>query len=622
MAFFSIIHSYTQGVKLFNRHLNGGKDRVVHVIFPGAPSKLAAYLEHNGSVPITSDDISEHNGDRFLNEYLKVVDALAEINGDNLYWWGTDIASKNRFTSELPSLLNEYVLGLEAINLHSKNNDTSIIFLSPTPNLRSYFFAYAGRRKLDTVDIASAHRPLAIQFYKGLRKIGGLFVGAVKTIHRTHEVRKYDYNSDPAQKNRPAVLIKSFLYPSAFNEDGKFVDPFFGNLPNYIDERYGDEYKVLIVAVAFKDRLECYRKAHKHNDLAVQPLESYLTYSDIVVAFLKLMWFKLCGKFKVPEKIIFWENDVTRLIESCINKWGWSIQLYQYLHMAAGQRIAEQHNLVRGIMTFEGNPWERMFIEGLKRVRTKCQIVGYQHSVVTPASAGYYILPQELKKCPLPDKIFTTGKVPHNILLAKGDYPKERTRVSCALRHNHFSGILATGCKNGNDLNVLVALEGVWDVLPIVSYIFNNAANCRNTNFTIRSHPVLPLNEILIALSLKIEQYPNIRASDEKKAIDDIAKSDAVIYWGTTVALEALMAGKLLIHFNKGQMPSFDPLFDYDGLKWTINKHTDLSAVLKQIRSVSSKTIEVETEKGRQYVLSYFNPVEEHLMKDFLIDNG
>ena len=79
----------------------------------------------------------------------------------------------------------------------------------------------------------------------------------------------------------------------------------------------------------------------------------------------------------------------------------------------------------------------------------------------------------------------------------------------------------------------------------------------------------------------------NISFSQETSVEEDIAQCDLVLYWGTTVAIEAIMLGKPIVHFDRGDLVSFDPLFELDEFKWTISPIQGLNIIIEKIQSLS-----------------------------------
>jgi len=136
--------------------------------------------------------------------------------------------------------------------------------------------------------------------------------------------------------------------------------------------------------------------------------------------------------------------------------------------------------------------------------------------------------------------------------------------------------------------------------------------------FRIRAHPGLQLSKLLKKIGKRIIPGGNVEVSLGGTVASDVEDSSAVLYWGTTVALEALMMGKPLIHFDRGDLLSYDPLFEFDDFKWTTTKSQDLRSVLEEIRGLSEEESAVLKEKGRNYIRSYFHKVDDKSMSKFL----
>ena len=99
---------------------------------------------------------------------------------------------------------------------------------------------------------------------------------------------------------------------------------------------------------------------------------------------------------------------------------------------------------------------------------------------------------------------------------------------------------------------------------------------------------------------------------------DDLDESDMVIYWGSTVALEALMLGKPVINFDAGDALSYDPLFECHHLKWTVNKQTHLVEVIEKIYNMSDEEYEHQLKLAREYLGDYFYEITEERLDRFL----
>ena len=78
------------------------------------------------------------------------------------------------------------------------------------------------------------------------------------------------------------------------------------------------------------------------------------------------------------------------------------------------------------------------------------------------------------------------------------------------------------------------------------------------------------------------------------------------------------MMGKPLIHFDRGDLLSYDPLFELNHFKWTTTRDQDLSAILEQIMNLSSKKRLTLQKEGIEYIRSYFNPVSQSAINKFI----
>jgi len=414
-------------------------------------------------------------------------------------------------------------------------------------------------------------------------------------------------------------LIKSSAYPGSFSEDNYFEDPFFGGLSEFLSRRLNDKIDVLTVAVSTVDRRECFRKMRFSKGNSVVPLEVFLRWSDVLKVLQKVFWGCFNRRFRMIGSARFLGRDVTSLLHECLVSGGLKIPFYHYLQLAAGLRISEMVRPFSCALTFEGNPWERMFIAGLRLNNPQLPVFGYQHSVVPQAAAGVFIGPREEEKSPLPTCVLTTGEIPARIIRGYGSLSEVTIESACALRYKYLYDMDYLAKTETREATlVLVALEGTWEVLPLLEYVLDQASECLDSRFRIRAHPVLPLSKLLAKLGKRMIPGGNVEVSFGGTVASDVEDSSAVLYWGTTVALEALMMGKPIIHFDRGDFLSYDPLFGFDDFKWTVRKSQELCTVLADIRNLSEEESTVLKEKGRNYIRSYFHEVDDKSMSKFL----
>ena len=88
--------------------------------------------------------------------------------------------------------------------------------------------------------------------------------------------------------------------------------------------------------------------------------------------------------------------------------------------------------------------------------------------------------------------------------------------------------------------------------------------------------------------------------------------------WGTTVSLEALMVGKPIIHFDRGDLLNYDPLFEFSDFKWKVQRKDSLHTIIQNIQALPETLYCEHQQQGRKYVEQYFFPVTDGNMSKFL----
>lgn len=110
----------------------------------------------------------------------------------------------------------------------------------------------------------------------------------------------------------------------------------------------------------------------------------------------------------------------------------------------------------------------------------------------------------------------------------------------------------------------------------------------------------------------------DLTISHDRSVKDDMYQADIVIYWGSTVALEALWMGKPLVHFKMNSILDCDPLFECQDLKWVVSEKDSLIEALEKIYMLPENEFKVQCQKAKMYLQHYFNPVNEESLKKFL----
>lgn len=583
--------------------------------------KLKTLMKKYGIQPVDGMITSSSRKEMILNDHVEVIGRLGKWNGHILHWWMTDISSKNVYCSPLLQPLKEMIYCIDAAQaIEGKKRKLYIFGLTWPVIIALKHVAFYNKWNL---------KLLFLPWSRIIEKLHGkakawiaIFKSALSILVEIAITNKcYGHKPVLSRRSEPIYLIKSFVYPDSFDEDGRYKDPFFGDLAEYLTEKLTGKAKVITVALGFTYKKDCYKKMRGLDEPAVVPFEAVLCYRDVVKWLFYLSWMLVSRSFRVKENIKFLEHDITGLLRELLASGGWRIPFYQYIYYAASERLVRKNNIVACALTHESNPWERAFIAGIRKHSPSTRIIGYQHSVIHMASANMFQSREEMINIPIPDVLLTTGVIPANILRKYGAFPKERIKVSCALRYDYLNSIKIQPRRRLDGharIKIMVALCGVIETLDLVRYTIKQASLFQNIDFLIRAHPVLPFEQLQLSCD-DIKSLPkNIRVSKGSTVMNDIMDCDAILYWGSSVALEGIRIGKPVIHFHQDDFLSYDPLFELTDFKWVVNPYDDIMSVLNQIDALTEKKYEELRNSARSYVISYHNPVNNNSLSPFL----
>ena len=564
------------------------------------------------------DSPLDHNisQEQIIEEYMDLIASFSQWNAGNLDWWATHFSSKNRINS--PLLPNFQELHQILLAIGNLNGNDSLVLLNiswPVFKAIKALAPESGYQLKIYSPQFSRLKDLGKAKYLFWKSFFGEVIYSYLSIWKA---KKAFGKPEILDSSIPVYLIKSFTYLRSFNED-RYADPFFGKLPEYLKEQL-PEAQVITVAIGFKERVQCYKKMKELNNNLVHPLEIYLTYWEVLKCSLKWFWKINFDPFQIKGKLYWLGYEITPFFDEFINFGGFRISIFQALHFDIAKRLGEMYKIKACLMTYEGRPWERFFIAGLKKANMNTIIVGCQHTVIPLSAADMFTHPKELEFIPLPDKIVTTGMLPKKILERYGSYPKEQIVVGCALRFESLQNLSLFKCRKESKHNfvLLVAFGGSEEEIPLLNYALGQASLNRNVIFRMRTHPIFSWDRLLFLSSWHKLLPENVENSIYDDVLEDLKNCDAILYWGTTVSLEALMAGKPIINFDRGDMLNYDPLFEFSDFKWQVQQKDSLHTIIQDIQAMPANMYYEHQQQGRKYVEQYFFPVTDDNMSKFL----
>jgi surface carbohydrate biosynthesis protein (TIGR04326 family) len=415
-----------------------------------------------------------------------------------------------------------------------------------------------------------------------------------------------------ASEGEPRFVIKTFLYDSSFPGEGQYRDAFFGSLPNFLKKRK----KIFIVANIVGHYGHCIEQIRACKDVQIRPIEAFVTLRDIGSS----LWEVLSTRLRVQGPLSISGYDVSDILNAELLRTHNGISFYQFLHFGAARVLANRMRIESFLFTYENNPWERMCMLAVKSQSPQTILIGYQHTVVPHASANMFSSSLERGLLPMPDRIITVGEAPKDIMEKYGDYAGTRIEPGCGLRFEYLFQLPLSPRQNRG--NILVALEGIFDVYHLVNYCLENLKEADEYTIRIRTHPVLPLDQLAGKLVRPLESVPHFGISTSKALKEDLEWADVVIYWGSTVAMEALCLGKPVIHYDMGSILNYDPLFQCSELKWVVSNQDDLGKTIREIFAMNDEDYAAKQRMAKDYMNRYFLPVTDERMKRFLTESN
>ncbi|MBH49034.1 MAG: hypothetical protein CME71_12775 [Halobacteriovorax sp.] len=405
--------------------------------------------------------------------------------------------------------------------------------------------------------------------------------------------------------HKNVVVIKTFSFEKSNYED--FVDPFFPGLSLWLESKG----KEVLTFYEPTGSLSSVCRKNKNQQMigfydVAQFYDLLLVLTDVMKSFAFSFFDSLDIKSSNVDKaslnkLVMYEHFSPATLQARLN---------YYIY----KRLINKTRIERFIYTYENNSWERMALLAIKE-KPEIKTIGYQHNVLPQASINMYLSPQESQVSPCPDNVLTTGERTRDILLSKSALSKESILVACALRYDYLFKMKAFP-RNKNKV-ALLALEGVWQVLPILEKLNDISTSLGDWKIIIRCHPVLPIEKMSEQLSFNYKETEQFLVSKDVSLIEDIERSSSVIYWGSTVGLESVKLGRPVVNIAYGEL-NFDPLYELSQFKSSWGFDNFLRDVLESIISIDDEEYFKQLRVANGYIDTYFKEVNEDNLEVFL----
>ncbi len=606
MKTIDVIYNQRQ-MKQILRRLKSSDGQRCFTIFSPTAKYIIKKLTRAGWKEAPPVQWTEHEREQFLKEYVELIDQCGTLTPRQRIWWASYIASKNRFASHVPELLQQF---LTILKFSESSLGDHLILINPSWTILSAV-QMAMRRttvrfKYPNVRWRSGREML----YRRLYHTASTLYQVLRLSSRCFYARYIYRGVFPllTSNARSWYVMKSFIYNHSFKE-GTYHDIFFGPLLPFL-ERYR---QVIIFGTILGNYSQCLRHMRQITSVMMVPIELMFRLREIVRAAGMLLYLKV----HIQSPILFFKYEVGSILNNEFRRTVNGIDLYHYLHYDATRRFLQGVTPVSTFLyTYENNPWERMCVLAFRKWSSTTQIIGYQQNVVPQASANLFIGQRERQQRIVPDRVLTTGETPKRILEKYGAYEPGYIQVGCGLR---FSKMIPSQPTQTNPVHyrILVAMEGIIEVYKMVNLVLRQLGGDEQYHIRLRAHPVLSVDVLRRYFIKDLTYFSNVEVSHGNTLAEDIAWADIVVYWGSTVALEALTMGKRLVYYNNSSMVSYDPLFECTALKRTVSDYDDLREKIRELLTLPKDSIEKEKQDAFEYTRQYIFPVTDKQLSLF-----
>jgi len=564
-------------------------------------------LQEKGFKKITPKIEGLLDRDIFLKKYIDLVAKISRNNNSRI-WWASELASKNRFTSNLPVLLQQYTYCVDTMEKVAYDR---LLIINPNSNLIIPLQNIVKKSKQKFVSLK--HLSLFIyRINKLINFIRYILSTCYQIIHLARKISfvKKELGTEILMtpgREKSNYLIKSFIYDHSFSNDGEYSDVFFGRLPEYLSKE-GNVIILSHIIGAFQKNIQ---KIKSNSQYTIIPNEYFLTNKDLVISLVEV----IRKRIKIPH-VSFFGYDVTEVIKRELNRTG--VYIYHYVIYYCMKNLAKTISIDRFFLTYENIAWENMCILALRKFSPNTKIIGYQHTVIPQAAAGMFISKGEIELKPMPDKVLTVGEITKKTIQKCGEYPDGMVDSACALRYEY---LFKLNTKKRTRLgSILLALEAIPHMSKMVNYCLEELWNNLDYKLIIRPHPACPWEYLKKAIHYDIEKSSNVSISKNTTVLEDLQKVDIVIYWGSTVALEAISMGIPIIHYDMQSVLSYDPMFECNDFKWIVTENDSLLDKIEYIYSLNDNEYYNRAQKAKNYINRYFHPVTEENLKKFIFN--
>jgi hypothetical protein len=538
-------------------------------IYLGTKSMWRIGAERSFSVPrVSISDEMREVSTECRQQYIDIIGKTSLLN-NSFEWWSSDIASKDPYTY----LFAKSCLA-EVTNRIDLSGDVCII--TSTPGMFKTVKVNIYSNDCD-VSIIESFVPPAQTVADALPAMS--FFGYLSSEYKRYIGSRPDYRLKKFTDSDIPKFDGSMFTTWATGEnikDGKYVDGYFGVLPNHLKKRGHD--------VAFNARIlpeddfeSTADKLLNCNEKMYFP-EMFITKEDVKECT------RIANEFdpKIPPSgSMIGTTFIYPLIKEQIDlmrRWHVGSLLYR-----SAVRGMYDHGVIPSTIYYscEGQSWENSLVYALREKMPKTRIVAYDNSTFTKMACSLYPSEKELTIRPFPDTLITQGYMFADTLTAYG-YPKDRIAVGCGLRQSITSPAERAYDRTGNI--VIATSINVDETTELLYKVLSALGGDSRYNLIIKAHPLLDI-PLLTASVGDPMLHKNVSITSRKT--DILAECDAMFYYYTSVCFDALRYGAIPVFVRGENSIDMDRLDASPEIRRSVCTRED---ILKETEGISSMT--------------------------------
>jgi hypothetical protein len=288
--------------------------------------------------------------------------------------------------------------------------------------------------------------------------------------------------------------------------------------------------------------------------------------------------------------------------------------LHHLLIHRSAQRLFERVNVAMLLYPFENKSIEKCLLLGARAGRPRMRITGHQHTSVTSRHIGFSLSESEARATPLPDRIVTVGDVTREWLQGQG-YAPAMLVSGCSLRQS-LGDPLPARVPDAR-LRVLLPLSSsARELRDAVRLAREASAAHPDLLFAVRPHPNFPL-----AL-LEPDELEWVRRTGRDCTATalraDLEWCDVVAYMSSSVALEALAAGRPVVHLTLADYLKTDPVLGSIAYHRVATTPGELVQALRDFQGLTDAMRASAQAEAMAYVRRYLRPPTVESLSAFL----